>query len=206
MMRVSWPFATPPLARPRPAAGVFPSHGRFYMGGMKHIASLALPLALACVPAQAGVSEFRLGVFNHDIGFLGHDKEGGADINAEALFESPGFLKAAWAPRPHLGVSVNTQGDTSQIYAGLTWTYEPFQKVFIDFSLGGSAHNGERHTLDPDRKSLGSHVLFRESLSLGYRIDDHHSISVAFDHESNANLASSNEGLNNLGIRWGYRF
>ncbi|MBC7952648.1 MAG: acyloxyacyl hydrolase [Rhodospirillaceae bacterium] len=165
-----------------------------------------LLLLLASVPAQAGLSEIRLGVFDHDIGFLGHDKEGGADINAEALFDSPDFLKAIWAPRPHMGASVNTQGDTSQLYAGLTWTYEPIQKVFMDFSFGGSVHNGELNTREMDRKSLGSRVLFRESLSLGYRIDDHHSVSIAFDHESNANLASHNAGLNNLGIRWGYRF
>jgi lipid A 3-O-deacylase len=173
---------------------------------MKHMAPLALLLVLASVPAQAGLSEIRLGVFDHDISFLGHGKEGGADINGEVLFDSPDFLKPIWAPRPHLGLSINTQGDTSQVYAGLTWTYEPIQKVFIDFSFGGSLNNGERDTTDLDRKSLGSHVLFRESLSVGYRVDDHNSISVAFDHESNANLASRNEGLNNLGIRWGYRF
>lgn len=173
---------------------------------MKHIGSLSLVLALISVPAQAEMSELRLGVLNHDISFLGHGKEGGVDINAEALFHSPDFLKPIWAPRPHVGVSVNSRGDTSQAYAGLTWTYEPIQKVFIEFSFGGSVHNGELNTWDADKKSLGSRVLFRESLSLGYRFDDHNSLSVAFDHESNANFASSNEGLNNLGLRWGYRF
>lgn len=175
------------------------------MGGMKYIGPLAL-LLFVSAPAQAGVPEMRLGVLSHDISALGHSKEGGADINAEALFDSPDFLKPIWAPRPHLGISVNTQGDTSQIYAGLTWTYEPTLRIFVDFSFGGSVNNGKRDTLEMDRKSLGSHVLFRESLSLGYRIDEHNSISVAFDHESNANLANRNEGLNNLGIRWGYRF
>lgn len=180
--------------------------GAVHMGGMKYIGPKALLLVLVSLPAQARGWELRLGVFDHDISFLGHSKEGGADINAEALFDSPDFLKPIWAPRPHLGLSVNTQGDTSQIYAGLTWTYAPIQKVFVDFSFGGSVNNGKRDTLEIGRKSLGFHVLFRESLSLGYRIDDHNSISIAFDHESNANLASRNEGLNNLGIRWGYRF
>lgn len=170
--------------------------------------AIAFPilLALAPVPALAEVSELRLGVFDHDVSFLGHGKESGADLNAEVLFRSPAFLEAIWAPRPHLGISVNTAGDTSQAYAGLTWTYEPIKWLFIDFSLGGTIHDGKLSYSGLDRKELGSRVLFRESLSLGFRIDERNSISIAFDHESNANLASQNEGLNNLGIRWGYRF
>ncbi|MBX9634476.1 MAG: acyloxyacyl hydrolase [Magnetospirillum sp.] len=173
---------------------------------MKNIIPLSLLFVLAAVPAQAGVSEIRLGIFSHDIGFLGHSKEGGVDANGEVLLDSPKFLIPLWAPRPHFGVSLNTQGDTSQAYGGLTWTFEPTRWFFVDFSLGGAVHNGELDFSATYRKELGSRVLFRESLSLGYRIDAHNSISVAFDHESNARLAEHNEGLNNLGVRWGYRF
>jgi lipid A 3-O-deacylase len=206
MMRGSWPFATPPLERSRAVGEVFPSKGVAHMRAMKAMAFLALLLALAAVPAQAGLSELRLGLLDHDIGILGHAKEGGGDINGEVLFESPGFLDAVGAPRPHLGVSVNSEGDTSQAYAGLTWGFAPVQLVFMEFSLGGAIHDGKLSDGGTARKELGARVLFRESLSLGYRIDDHHSLSLIFDHESNANLADHNEGLNNLGIRWGYRF
>ncbi|MCR6632079.1 MAG: acyloxyacyl hydrolase [Magnetospirillum sp.] len=173
---------------------------------MKATAALAALLAVAASPALAGVDEIRLGLFDHDLSFLGHAKEGGVDVNAELLFESPAVLNVLWSPRPHVGVSVNTQGDTSQLYGGLSWTVEPVQRLFLEISLGGSIHNGKLSYSGDDRKELGSRVLFRESISLGYRIDAHNSISVTFDHESNANLASNNEGLNNLGIRWGYRF
>ena len=56
------------------------------------------------------------------------------------------------------------------------------------------------------QKSLGCKVLFRESAALGYLVTEKHSLSVALDHISNASLCSSNEGLDALGMRCGYRF
>lgn len=173
---------------------------------MRATTALAALLALSAAPAWAGIDELRLGLLAHDIGFLGHGKEEGGDANVEVLFKSPAFLDALWAPRPHVGLSVNSAGDTSQLYAGLTWSVEPFERVFVEFSLGGTVHDGELDSAALDRKQLGSRLLFRESLSLGFRLDRRNSLSIIFDHESNARLARHNEGLNNLGVRWGYRF
>ncbi|HLO78259.1 MAG TPA: acyloxyacyl hydrolase, partial [Magnetospirillum sp.] len=141
-----------------------------------------------------------------DISFLGHGKEDGVDGTLEVLFQSPELLEPLWAPRPHVGLAVNSEGDTSQLYAGLSWAVEPVDWMFVEFSLGGSVHNGTLSSSDPDKKQLGSRALFRESVSLGFRIDERNSVMVTFDHESNAGLADHNAGLNNLGIRWGYRF
>lgn len=168
-------------------------------------AALALLLA-AITPARAQLSELRFGILAHDIGVLGSSKEDGADAAAEILFEPPGFLAPLWSPRPHVGVEINSGGDTSQLYAGLTWRLEPLSRMFVEFSLGGTVHNGKTESAGLDRKELGSRALFRESLSLGIQLDERNSISLIFDHVSNARLASHNEGLNNLGLRWGYRF
>ncbi|MGE5477972.1 MAG: acyloxyacyl hydrolase [Bacteroidales bacterium] len=173
---------------------------------MKKLAALAALLALSSSPALAEVDEIRLGLSLHDISFLGHGKEDGVDGVGEVLFQSPGLLEAIWAPRPHVGIAVNSAGDTSQLYAGLTWGYEPVERLFVEFSLGGAVHDGKLSGDALDRKQLGSRALFRESLALGWRFDEHNSLMVVFDHESNARLAEHNEGLNNLGIRWGYRF
>lgn len=173
---------------------------------MKATTALAALLALFASPALAGVDEIRLGLSDHDISFLGHGKEDGVDGVAELLFESPDLLEAIWSPRPHVGVAVNSAGDTSQLYAGLSWTFEPVQHLMFEFSLGGAVHDGHLSSSDPNEKQLGSRVLFRESISLGYRIDERNTVMVTFDHESNANLADHNAGLNNLGLRWGYRF
>lgn len=169
-------------------------------------------------PAQTLVpggflDELKLGVLRHDAGVFGNHKEDGADINLEARFVSPEFLHPLLAPRPHLGLSLNTDGNTNQVYAGLTWTFTLFRGLFstsdslyLDASIGGAAHDGKLDTEAPGRKSLGSRFLFRESLELGYSFTPSQSISIMLDHVSNANLANRNEGLDNLGVRYGIKF
>jgi lipid A 3-O-deacylase len=153
------------------------------------------------------ISELRLGALAHDIGpFSSNEEDIIADYNAEILFVSPAFLEKIWAPRPHLGFSLNTGGDTSQVYAGLTWEYEFWRRWFIDFSLGGSVHDGKLKTNRIDRKELGCRLLFRESFEIGYRLESGHSLSGFLDHISNANICDRNEGLESAGIRYGYRF
>ena len=170
-------------------------------------------LIAAPAPAASLVDEVKFGVAHHDIGVFGSSREDGIDLNAEIRFVSPAFLAPIFAPRPHLGVHANTAGDTSQVYFGLTWSFTLFRDVlsrgdgfFIDGSLGGAVHNGKLDTERVDRKALGSRILFRESLELGYRFAEVHSISVMLDHISNANLADRNEGLETLGIRYGLKF
>lgn len=150
--------------------------------------------------------ELRLGGLYHDAGLITVHKERGADINGELLFPSPGALDVIGAPRPHLGASINTLGQTSQVYAGLTWGWDLPAGFFIEASLGGAIHNGHLDKDDPARKALGSVALFRESISLGWRITMTDNISVMIDHVSNANLASHNAGLDTVGLRWGHRF
>lgn len=173
----------------------------------------ALPLAAAhaqedgATEAPSGiVSELRLGALYHDIPIFGSNKEDGFDVNGEVLFTSPGFLDVLGAPRPHIGASINSQGNTSQAYFGLTWDFDLPWSLFIEGSLGGSVNNGHMDIESADQKSLGCHLLFRESLSLGWRIDRHNNLSVMLDHISNANLCDRNEGLNTIGLRYGYRF
>lgn len=167
------------------------------------LVALLLP---ASAMAEDVYSEIRLGVLVHDAGLVTVEKERGYDANVELLFTSPAALDAIGAPRPHLGASVNSVGDTDQVYGGLTWSYDVTDKLFGEGSLGGAIHDGKLNKKDPGRKALGSRVLFRESLSVGWRFDAHHSLSLMVDHISNANLAPHNAGLDGLGLRYGYRF
>lgn len=152
------------------------------------------------------LSEVRLGAMVHDYGPFSSREEDGADINAEILFASPAFLDVVWAPRPHIGGHYHTEDDTHQVYAGLTWTFELWQGVFFDFSTGGVYHTGQTDDEDPELKALGCPVLFRQAVDLGYRFDEAHALMVHFSHISNANLCDENEGLENVGVRYGYRF
>jgi len=179
------------------------------------------PLALVCLllpqpgvadePLFGLVSEIRGGVLAHDIAFLGGSEEDGADINAEIIFVAPwdfgreGWLDLLLQPRPHLGVQVNTNEDASQVYAGLTWRVPVLHGAWAGFAAGGAVHDGDL-TDGPNRKALGSRVLFRLAAEIGYDVTRNVSLSLYYDHESNAGFAEENEGLNNAGIRIGWRF
>ena len=108
---------------------------------------------------------------------------------------------------------INTSGNTSDGYFGLTWGIMLIQNlfgngdgIFANGSLGGAVHNGYLDSAPPDRKKLGSRILFRESLELGYQINPVVSVSAILDHISNANLASHNAGITSAGARIGFRF
>lgn len=158
-------------------------------------------------PQNGVLSEIRIGALKHDAGvFVTRQEHAGIDANVEFLFVSPEFLEIVWSPRPHLGVTVNPRGATSQAYFGLTWDVDLFAGLFFEVGLGGAIHDGELETRDPDRKSLGCRWLYRESVSLGYRFAGRHSVSVLLDHMSNNGRCDRNAGMDMLGLRWGYRF
>lgn len=167
------------------------------------------PMTAASSAENGAVSEIRAGVLFHDAGIVSERLEPpGPDANFEFLFKSPAFLKPLWSPRPHLGATLNPDGATSQGYLGLTWTWNATDRVFAEFSFGASMHSGKT---DPakagtDEKALGCRPLFRESVSLGYRLTDRNNISIMADHVSNAYLCEVNPGLDTVGVRWGYRF
>jgi len=185
--------------------------------GVGRLAALSLVLSLAGIGQAAAqdriVDEVKLGLMDHDITLGGRHVENGADVSGEVLFVSPGFLDIIGAPRPHLGGWVNTQGNTDAAYFGLTWGLPIFKSIVgesdaltIYGSLGGALHDGYEDSAPAGRKKLGSPVLFRESVELGYQITPVYSISAIVDHISNANLASHNAGITNAGARIGMKF
>jgi lipid A 3-O-deacylase len=159
--------------------------------------------------AQAAPSslEFRGGVLAHDVPDLwaGFRLEGGVDINAELLF-GRGLPVLGGTIRPALGFSVNTEGFTSRAYLDARWEIEVQGGIFLGLGLGAAVHDGLLDPTEPDRKALGSRVLFHIPIEIGLRLDARNSISVYFEHMSNWDLARSNEGLDAIGVRYGYKF
>lgn len=164
------------------------------------------PLNSAIALDLTAVSEVRLGVLAHDQGIFSSHDEPGVGINGEVLFQDLGWLGRTAALRPHLGVTVNTAGATSQTYFGITGTVPLSQWGFVEGSFGGSIHNGNLDKNEANRKDLGCRVLFRESVSVGVYLDEHSSVAAVADHISNASICDRNEGLEAVGIRYGYRF
>ncbi len=173
---------------------------------------------LALMPTRAAaqaklVDEVKLGALAHDVTFLGRHLENGVDVNIEMLFTPPEILRFIGSPRPHLGADINTSGNTSDGYFGLTWGIMVIQSlfgagdgVFLNGSLGRAIHNGHIDTAPPGRKRLGSRILFRESAELGYQINPAVNVSAILDHISNANLGTRNAGITSAGARFGVKF
>ena len=125
-------------------------------------------------------------------------------VNFEYIF-SEKYTKFEF--RPHIGVNINTFGYTSALYTGIVFDKIFENKTFIEASLGFAIHNGKLKRSDQKRgRTLGSRLLFRESLSLGYYLSKNKSVSIFIDHISNANLAPPNHGITNIGLRFGYQF
>lgn len=179
------------------------------------IRSLAvLSLALTTVAsahvayAQSIVRELRAGVLWHDVPELwsGFQLERNSiDINGEIVF-APGLPFLFGMIRPALGGTVSTVGDTSHAYLDARWEIEGPAGLFVGLGLGAAIHDGYLQPERYDRKALGSRLLFHIPFEIGLRFDQHNSISVYFEHTSNANTKDDNEGLDRLGIRYGYKF
>jgi lipid A 3-O-deacylase len=178
------------------------------------IAAMLLCAAPSIAAAQAPiVDEFKFGVLAHDIGLFDRHLETGADLNFEILFTPPEAFSIIGSPRPHLGGSLNTAGNTNVGYFGLTWGITLIQNLFgwgssvlLNGSLGGALQDGYTNSSPPNRKKLGSTALFRESLELGYQLAPNVSVSGFVDHMSNANLATHNAGITDAGARLGFKF
>ena len=197
------PYLSPPpvYASPAPAVRV--------------VQAVVLPRPTArAVPARAssrpafGISELRFGVVNHDTGVFGRNEEDGIDIALAVRFVplSGDLWDAIGNPRPFIGANINTAGDTSAINFGANWDWDVWRRTFFSFSFGGAAHTGKTKTLRLDRKELGSRVLFYLAAELGYRIDQRNSLAVRLDHMSNAGIVDKNEGLDTIGLIYGYHF
>lgn len=154
------------------------------------------------------VREIRMGLAAHDVDGLwsGSAKEDGPDVVAEVIFNRALFRLLTAAVYPCVGAGINTRGHTSNIYGGMTLQWRLPASFFVATGLGLALHDGERDTDSTQRKSLGSRLLFRIPIEIGYAIDRHHRLVIAFDHLSNAYLASPNEGMDTLALVYGYRF
>jgi hypothetical protein len=149
----------------------------------------------------------RLGLLAHSVD--PSSAEGGIDVNAEVLLRkssytyADSFLDAVLRPRVHLGASLNLAGDTSQLYAGLTWDTKLTPALSLELSFGGVVHDGP--TGDGHQDSYGCALNFRESASLGYALDAQWAVYGIIAHMSNANLCDHNSGITSLGVRLGYK-
>jgi hypothetical protein len=103
--------------------------------------------------------------------------------------------------QPTFGVSVSGNG-ASWVGAGFKWTSEgiidgPF---FVETSLmPGYFYRGD----GPD---IGGHLHFRSAFGIGYQFDNEATLSVLYDHRSNADTQDLNPGLETIAVRYALAF
>jgi len=185
----------------------------------------SLVTILNSTPTFAQISEVRFGISNFDEEILDlgisavNGRESSVAINAEIIFEEPEFLKWALTPQPYINATLNLEGETSFGGAGLMWRQSFNDKFYGDFSFGLAIHNGtnrvDQNNLSffeileraDEEISFGSRILFRQQLTLGYRVTDDWSAEIFGEHLSNGQiLGSVNEGVDILGVKASKRF
>jgi hypothetical protein len=187
------------------------------------VTGLSLLLAIVAAPCARAqewkkptgtpslLSEFRFG-FSAQDPWGTEGRSNSANLTGEILFAKPftasDLFTSYFIPRPHVGGSLNFDGQTSFAYAGLTWSVDITPSLFVEGSLGGAFHDGDTKTrgLPRNVESLGCTPLFREAGAVGVRLSANWSVIATLEHLTNAGACSENRGLTNVGARVGYTF
>ena len=96
--------------------------------------------------------------------------------------------------------------------AGLTLSAPPARAdgIIHSASIGVLAHDvpdlWSGFQIEPDAADINIEIKFTPSMPLLGGTDAHGDVSVYFEHTSNAYTQDYTEGLDRIGVRYGYRF
>jgi len=173
-------------------------------------ATLATPAPVATVPLYDPTKyQIRGGFLASPFG----PERGSADGTVALVF--PKFvILPGWedllVPRLRIGGVANFDGKTSYAYIDGLWTVN-FNRAFAEVFFGGLVHNGPlENPVNVTANALGCRELYHLGAGVGYRFDQHWSVTATFEHGSNGEPLLSNcpvnRGLNVTGLALGYAF
>ena len=123
----------------------------------------------------ARADEVFVGLYAHavDTPLTLRTDEGGADVELGYRFEPLEQLRFVGKPSPYLIGSLNTQGDTSFIGAGLSWKLGR-GPIYARPEIGIVVHDGPslKVALNGRHFELGSRVLLEPGISIGTRLTE----------------------------------
>lgn len=199
----------------------------------------ALFAAAACaamaVAAPAFAGEAFLGVYKHDVTFVGNavglgaaGREDGVDIHLGYRTNKIESLRWLGKPQVHAMVSINSENTSNFVAAGFDWKIELGKPggFYLRPGMGLAYTDGETQLppvnapgLTPEeiqrrlklyntRIDFGSKVLFEPELALGYQFNDRWSGELSYVHLSNGQIfhQGKNQGLDDAGVRLVYKF
>ncbi len=187
------------------------------------------------VPIGAQAGEVFGGVYKHDMSFVrdifgaeAKNYETGEDFEIGWRSEKMASWGKLKHPSLYIMTQINDSGNTSQADFGLTWKNRLFhsQKFYIRPSFGVAIHDGRLSIPDPyevgisqeernrrlglaaeAKNEYSSRILFNPQLGVGYDISERSSIEIAWVHMSHGGLGKgTNQGQDNLGLRFNYRY
>lgn len=165
--------------------------------------------------ADFGLEEVRAGLFYHSAytGFLptgDHwDLSRLESLKFSALFASPELDAFAWigAPRPEIGATLNLKGRENIVHANLNWRIPLFETpLYLELGFGAALTDGALQDAASPSRSFGCALNFYEAAGIGAHIGDTMTLTLRYEHTSNADLCAPNEGLSNLGLMIGWTF
>ncbi len=167
---------------------------------------LAAALAGSALAAPAYAGEVFAGAYVHEVEtpFTLETGEGGYDVALGYRFDRIEALSVIGRPAPYVIGSLNVEGDTSFVAAGLSWTIGK-GPVYVRPGIGLAIHDGPKSSFGEDgaRYDLGSRVVFEPEIAIGARLSDRVSVEASWMHLSHARLfnGSQNPGIDMFGAR-----
>lgn len=131
-------------------------------------------------------------------------------LSFEALFRTPYPDVFQWvgSPKPTIGGALSLTGDTSWVFAGLTWQLPVFETpLFLEATVGATLHNGPLHDAPEGEAVYGCRSLLYVRGGIGYDIDEHWTASAYLEHGSHGRICGTdNSGFHSVGFQIGYKF
>ena len=194
-------------------------------------AAAAALLATSAGAARGG--EFLVGAYAHDVTFIGDaigvgaaGREDGVDLHLGVRSDRIEAFEIIGRPQAHAFVSINSEGTSNFVAAGLSWPIDVTDRAYVRPGLGLAYTDGKvdlprfnepglppaeiarRLKLYNTRIDFGSHVLFQPEIAIGFRLSERVSAELSWVHISNGNILGSgkNQGMDDAGVRLIYAF
>ncbi|GGC98520.1 acyloxyacyl hydrolase [Aquisalinus flavus] len=184
--------------------------------------SLAGAAAAIALGGTASAGELRLGMAMHDFEVNMDDRrESGVNFQPQYVWNSPDFLRILASPRPYVIASINSDQETNFVGGGVLWKKNFWDTAYFwEIDTGIVYQDGRTDLPPPDQPverqrvldteiTFGSETQFHFVSGLGMAVTEEWDVQLFFEHLSHGQIfgdSDKNEGVENIGIKFGYKF
>jgi hypothetical protein len=160
------------------------------------------------------------------IGVGAAGREDGVDLHLGVRSDRIEVFEMIGRPQAHAFISINSEGTSNFVAAGLSWPIDVTDRVYVRPGLGLAYTDGKvdlpavnepgippaeitrRLELYNTRIDFGSHLLFQPEVAVGLRLTERLSAELSWVHISNGAILGSgkNQGMDDAGVRLIYAF